>query len=305
MCTRPCHAGVATTQAVKIATVWGMLSVCFFLERLMLTYPQIDPVAISLGPIQVHWYGLMYLLAFTTAYGLAVWRAKRMGWTSEHVSDLVFYGAMGVVIGGRLGYVLFYGFDRLLNDPLWALRVWEGGMSFHGGFVGVLIAMILFARQYKLGWFEVTDFIAPLVPPGLFFGRIGNFIGGELWGRPVTDPSFPLAMIFPHVDGLLRHPSQLYQAALEGLVLFLVLWIYTGKSRPRMAPSALFLIGYGLARFSMEFFREPDRDQGFVAFDWMTKGQMLTTPMIVAGLLMLWLAYHRQRKAPLHAPRRS
>ena len=192
----------------------------------MLTYPQIDPIALSLGPIQIHWYGLMYLCAFATAYGLALWRARRMSWTGDQVSDLVFYGAMGVIIGGRMGYVFFYGLDRFLHDPLWLLRVWEGGMSFHGGFLGVLVAMAFWARRYQLSWFQVTDFIAPLVPPGLFFGRIGNFIGGELWGRPVINPDYPFGMVFPHVDALVRHPSQLYEALLEGLLLFVVLWLF-------------------------------------------------------------------------------
>lgn len=261
----------------------------------MLTYPQIDPVALALGPLKIHWYGLMYLLAFGTAYGLALWRGRRLGWTQDQVSDLIFYGAMGVILGGRLGYVFFYGFDRFLNDPLWLVRVWEGGMSFHGGFIGVLVAGLLFARKYKAPWFQITDVVAVIVPPGLFFGRVGNFIGGELWGRPVTNPDFPLAMVFPHVDALPRHPSQLYEAGLEGLLLFIVLFVFTLKPRPRMAASAIFLIGYGLARFIVEFFREPDIGQGFVAFDWMTKGQLLTTPMIFAGLVILYLAYRRDR----------
>jgi len=260
----------------------------------MLTYPQIDPIAVHLGPIQIHWYGLMYLCGFATAYGLALWRARRIGWSEEQVSDLVFYGAMGVILGGRLGYVFFYGFDRFLQDPLWLFRVWEGGMSFHGGFLGVLTAMIVFARKYNVTWFQVTDFIAPLVPPGLFFGRIGNFIGGELWGRPVISPDYPFGMVFPHVDALVRHPSQLYEALAEGLLLFLALWLFSLKERPRMAVSALFLIGYGLARFTIEFFREPDLDQGFIAFDWMTKGQVLTVPMILAGVALMIVAYRRQ-----------
>ena len=262
----------------------------------MLVYPHINPVAVAIGPIKIHWYGLMYLCGFTVAYALALWRAKRIGWTEEQVSDLVFYGAMGVILGGRLGYVCFYEFDHFLNDPLWLFRVWEGGMSFHGGFLGVLTAMIWFSRKYQVAWFDVTDFIAPMVPPGLFFGRIGNFIGGELWGRPVVDPNYPFAMIFPHVDNLPRHPSQLYEAGLEGLALFLLLFIFSMKPRPRMAVSALFLIGYGLARFTIEFFREPDRDQGFVAFDWMTKGQVLTVPMIIAGIILFVLAYRRARR---------
>jgi phosphatidylglycerol:prolipoprotein diacylglycerol transferase len=211
------------------------------------------------------------------------------------VSDLVFYVAMGVIFGGRIGYVLFYEFARFLNDPLWAFRVWEGGMSFHGGLLGVLVAMVVFARQYRKNWFDIMDFVAPLVPPGLFFGRIGNFIGGELWGRPVSNPDYPLAMIFPHVDMIPRHPSQLYEAALEGVVLFSLLWWYSSKPRPRMAVSALFLVGYGLARFTVEFFRQPDADKGFILFDWMTMGQILSSPMILGGLLLLLLAYRNQR----------
>ncbi len=263
----------------------------------MLTYPQINPIALSLGPIQIHWYGLMYLCGFAAAYGLALWRARRVGWSADQVSDLIFYGAMGVILGGRLGYVFFYGFDRFLHDPFWLLRVWEGGMSFHGGLLGVIVAMAFFARRYQLSWFQVTDFIAPLAAPGLFFGRIGNFIGGELWGRPVINPDYPFGMVFPHVDALVRHPSQLYEALLEGLLLFVVLWLFTLKERPRMAASALFLIGYGFARFTIEFFREPDLDQGFVAFDWMTKGQVLTLPMIMLGFVLFALAYRRQAAA--------
>ncbi len=266
----------------------------------MLVYPQIDPVALSLGPLKVHWYGLMYLLAFGAGYGLALWRIRRpgSGWTADMLSDLLFYIAMGVILGGRLGYVVFYGFDRLLDDPLWALRVWEGGMSFHGGLLGVLIAVALFCRQYQKPWFNMMDFVAPLVPTGLLFGRIGNFIGGELWGRPVIDPAYPYGMIFPHVDNLVRHPSQLYEAALEGLVLFVLLWWYSAKPRPRMAVSGLFLIGYGAARFTVEFFRQPDADKGYILFDWMTMGQILTTPMILGGLVLMLLAYRNQRLNP-------
>lgn len=267
----------------------------------MLVYPQIDPVALHLGPLKVHWYGLMYLFGFAAGYALALWRARRSDgrWTDEMVSDMVFYVAMGVILGGRLGYVFFYGFSRFLDDPLWALRVWEGGMSFHGGLLGVLVAMAIFARQYQKNWLDIMDFVAPLVPPGIFFGRIGNFIGGELWGRPVDNPDYPLAMIFPHVDLLPRHPSQLYEAALEGLVLFVLLWWFSSKPRPRMAVSALFLIGYGVARFVVEFFRMPDADKGFILFDWMTMGQILTTPMILGGLVLMLLAY---RNARLNSP---
>lgn len=263
----------------------------------MLVYPHIDPVALHLGPVKVHWYGLMYLLGFAAAYLLGLWRAKRLGWSQDQVADLIFYAAMGVVLGGRAGYVLFYGFDRFLDNPLWLFYVWEGGMSFHGGFLGVLLAGWLFARRYQTPPMQILDLLALIVPPGLMFGRIGNFIGGELWGRPVGSPDFPLAMVFPHVDNLPRHPSQLYEAGLEGLLLFLVILVFTLRPRPRMAASALFLIGYGLARFSIEFFREPDPGAGFVAFDWMTKGQLLTAPMIVVGAVLLLVAYRRQPRA--------
>ena len=259
----------------------------------MLTYPNIDPVAISLGPLQVHWYGLMYLLAFLFAWGLATYRAKQRGWTPDMVSDLIFYGALGVVIGGRVGYVFFYGFEQFLANPLWLFQVWTGGMSFHGGFLGVILAMLFWCKKYKMTWFQTLDFIAPCVPTGLMFGRIGNFIGGELYGRPVTDPNFALGMIFPTDPlHLVRHPSQLYQALCEGLILFIVLWWFSAKPRPRMAVSALFLIGYGLARFVVEFFREPDHGQLFIA--WMSKGQFLSLPMILVGFWMMWYAYQKK-----------
>lgn len=266
----------------------------------MLTYPQIDPVAIHLGSGGVHWYGIMYLCGFAAGYGLALWRARRSrgAWTADMIGDLVFYVALGVILGGRLGYVIFYGLPRFLDDPLWALRLWEGGMSFHGGLLGVIVAMGTFTYHYRKNFFDVMDFIAPLVPPGLFFGRIGNFIGGELWGRPVANPDYPLAMVFPHVDMLPRHPSQLYEAALEGLVLFVLLWWYTSRPRPRMAASGLFLVGYGVARFIVEFFRQPDADKGFIFFDWMTMGQILTVPMIFGGLFVMLLAY---RNTGVHA----
>lgn len=257
----------------------------------MLTYPQIDPVALSLGPVQIHWYGLMYLMGFAAGYFLLLKRGSRLGLNKEQVSDLLFYCALGVILGGRAGYVLFYGFDRFLNDPLWLFRIWEGGMSFHGGFLGVVLAVILFARLNKVALLPLGDIIAVATPPGILFGRLGNFIGGELWGRPVVNPDYPFAMVFPHVDALARHPSQLYEAGLEGLLLLVVLYVYSIKPRPHMATAALFILGYGLARFCVEFFREPDIDQGFILFEWMTKGQMLTLPMIVAGLAMLLVAY--------------
>ena len=260
----------------------------------MLTYPQLDPIAIAIGPVKIHWYGIMYLLAFATAYGLALYRAgqKERGWNAEQVADLVFYGALGVILGGRIGYMLFYQFDKLLAEPLMLFKVWQGGMSFHGGFIGVMLAMVLFARKYQKTAFQTLDFIAPCVPTGLMFGRIGNFINDELWGREVVDKSFALAMKFPSGGDILRHPSQLYEATFEGLVLFLVLWIFSMKPRPRMAVSALFLLGYGIARFGIEFFREPDFDQ-HLWFGWMSKGQLLTVPMLVIGVAMLCYAYAR------------
>lgn len=280
-------------------------------------HPQFDPVAFSLGSLKVHWYGLMYLLAFATAYGLAWYRSsKREGWNAEMVSDLVFFGAIGVILGGRIGYVLFYQLGTFLQNPLYLFKVWEGGMAFHGGFIGVMLAMWYFARKYKKAPFEVLDFIAPCVPTGLLFGRLGNFINGELWGR-VSDAGYSWLMLFPQaaradmtllqnneslkqimveVNGqylLPRHPSQLYEAFAEGLLLFLILWWFSSKPRPRMAVSALFLLGYGLSRFTIEFLRQPDADQGFILLGWVTKGQMLTMPMIIAGIIMLIYAYRK------------
>lgn len=254
----------------------------------------IDPIAISLGPLQIHWYGLMYLVGFGAAYLLGSLRAKQpgSGWTSEMVSDFIFWGAMGAVLGGRFGYVLFYNFDQFLADPLWLFAVWEGGMSFHGGLLGVLAVLILFGRKHQKSFFEMGDFVAPLVPVGLGAGRLGNFIGGELWGR-TTDVSW--GVIFPRAgDGLARHPSQLYQLALEGVVLFLAVWFYSSKPRPRAAVSGLFLALYGLFRTLVEFVREPDSHLGFIAFGWLTQGQLLSLPMIVAGLLLMVWAYRRQ-----------
>ena len=257
----------------------------------MLPYPRIDPVAVKLGPLKVHWYGLMYVFGLLGGWWLARRRGPKFGWRLEEIDDLVYYAAFGVVLGGRTGYMLFYNLSTLLHDPLSFFRVWEGGMSFHGGLLGVLVAMGLFARKYGRAFWEVTDFIAPFVPIGLFFGRIGNFINGELWGK-VSD--VPWAMVFPTGGPLPRHPSQLYEAFLEGLVLFTVLWLYSARPRPRMAVSGLFLLGYGTFRFLVEFIREPDAHIGYLAFGWVTMGQVLSAPMIVAGAILIWWAYRRE-----------
>lgn len=260
----------------------------------MLTYPDIDPIAISIGPLAVHWYGIMYVVAFAGAWLMATYRAGKTpgSWTGEQISDLVFYGALGAVLGGRLGSVLFYNFGQFLDDPLWLLRVWEGGMSFHGGFLGVLAAFLWYSRRIHRPFFEVMDFIAPFVPFGLGAGRLGNFIGGELWGRP-TD--VPWGMVFPHVDQQPRHASQLYEFALEGVALFIIVWWFSARPRPRFAVSGVFAVGYGVFRCFIEFFREPDVDIGFIAFDWLTMGQLLSLPLVVVGILLLFLAY---RKTP-------
>ena len=249
----------------------------------MLVYPEINPIAISLGPIQVHWYGLMYLLGFIGAWALAHWRAKhyKLAWTSEQIGDLIFYSALGVIIGGRLGYMLFYNSYQFFTQPWIIFKLWEGGMAFHGGLLGVAVALILFARKVKKPFFEVSDFLAPLVPLGLAAGRIGNFINGELWGR-VTD--VPWAMVFPHSDGQPRHPSQLYEFGLEGIVLFVVLWLYAAKPRPLGRVSGMFLVGYAICRITAECFREPDAPIGYLLFDWLTMGQLLSIPMLLIGL---------------------
>ena len=258
----------------------------------MLIYPDIDPVALSLGPLQVHWYGIMYLLAFISAWWIASKRCRRrdIGITVEQVEDIIVYGALGVVLGGRCGYVFIYNFDKWLGDPLWLFRLWEGGMSFHGGLLGVIVAIIIYSRKHKQYFFDVMDFIAPIVPLGLGFGRIGNFIGGELWGRP-TD--VPWGMVFPHVDNLVRHPSQLYQALLEGALLFAIVFWFSAKPRPRMAVSAVFLIFYGGFRFFVEFVRQPDAHIPDLAFGWMSRGQLLSIPMVALGVLLLFFAYKR------------
>ncbi len=260
----------------------------------MIRYPHIDPVALSLGPVQIHWYGLMYLVGFMGAWWLCLRRAKQpnSGWTPQQVSDLIFYGALGVIIGGRVGYVVFYDVANFMAEPWRIFLLNQGGMSFHGGALGVLTAIALFARKVKKPFLAAMDFGVPMVPIGLGAGRIGNFINGELWGRATE---VPWGMVFPDdVLQLVRHPSQLYQAFTEGLVLFVVLWLFTRQPKPMGAVTGLFGVGYGISRFTTEFFREPDAHIGYVAFDWLTMGQLLSLPLIVVGLgLMVW-AYKTQ-----------
>lgn len=254
----------------------------------MFTFPYINPVAFSIGPLQVHWYGIMYLIGFVSAWLLAHWRTKhyKLDWTSEQISDLIFYAALGVIIGGRIGYMLFYDFPELIQNPLSLFKIWQGGMSFHGGLLGVAVALLLFAYRKNKPFWEVGDFIAPLVPIGLGAGRIGNFINGELWGR-VTD--MPWGMVYSHVDDQPRHPSELYEFGLEGVCLFLLLWIYAWKPRPAGQVSAVFLIGYSICRIIAEFFRQPDPQLGFIAFGWLTMGQILSIPMLVLGIWLWWI----------------
>ncbi|MGY3924309.1 prolipoprotein diacylglyceryl transferase [Aeromonas jandaei] len=254
-------------------------------------FSQIDPVAFSLGPLSVRWYGLMYLFGFAFAMWLAGRRADapNSGWTRNEVSDLLFYGFLGVILGGRVGYVLFYNFDLFLADPTYLFKIWTGGMSFHGGLIGVITAMIWFAHKTKRHFFTVADFVAPLIPFGLGVGRIGNFLNGELWGR-ITD--VPWAIIFPEAGPEPRHPSQLYQFALEGVVLFIILNLFWRKNPPRGAISGMFLLFYGLFRFLVEFVRQPDSQLGLY-FNEISMGQILSTPMIFIGALMIWAAYKR------------
>ena len=258
----------------------------------MLTFPNLDPVAFSLGPLQVHWYGLMYLLAFLMAWLLAHWRTKhyQLAWTFEQISDLIFYGALGVILGGRIGYMLFYGTSQLLANPLSVFKVWQGGMSFHGGVLGVAAALWFFSRKINKPFIEIADFVAPIVPLGLAVGRLGNFINGELWGR-VTDA--PWAMVFPNADDLPRHPSQLYELGLEGIILFIVVWCYASKPRPAGRVTGVFLIGYALCRIFIEFFREPDQQMGYLAWNWLTMGQLLSLPLLILGL-WFWLRQEKQ-----------
>jgi phosphatidylglycerol:prolipoprotein diacylglycerol transferase len=265
-------------------------------RSLMLIHPQFDPVAVHVGPLAIRWYGLMYLAGFVLFIVLGRYRARQQmltGWRPSDVDDMLFLGVFGVILGGRLGYVLFYKPLYYLAHPLEIFEVWHGGMSFHGGFLGVLLALVFFARRRHKALLDVTDFVAPLCPLGLAAGRLGNFINAELVGRP-TD--VPWAMVFPQVDNVPRHPSQLYEFGLEGVLLFVLLWIFASRQRPRGAVSALFLIGYGTFRFIAEFAREPDNFLGFLAGG-LTMGQLLSLPMIAAGVVMMLLAYRRAAKA--------
>ncbi len=269
----------------------------------MFVHPEFDPVAFQLGPLKVHWYGIMYLLAFVSAYWLMQYRTRvqplTRPMTPQQVGDCLFYGALGVVIGGRLGYCIFYQPSLLFEFsgglPWWGvLKIHQGGLSFHGGLLGVIAAIWLYSRSIRANIFHLADFIAPVIPVGLFFGRVGNFINAELWGRP-TD--LPWAMVFPGVDNVPRHPSMLYEALLEGLMLWGLLWWFSARQRPRGTICSLFLIGYGVARFIVEFVRVPDDHLNYIWFDWVTMGQILTLPMIIIGVIIFWHSYYRSNKS--------
>lgn len=249
----------------------------------MLQYPSFSPIALELGPIKIHWYGIMYLIGFAGAWWLARLRAQRLGstWKPSDVDDLLFYAMLGVILGGRIGYVFFYGLNFWLKDLWYPLKIWEGGMSFHGGLLGVIVSLTLYAWRYRRHVADVYDFAAPLPAIGLFFGRIGNFINNELWGTATTVPwGF-------QVDGVVRHPTQLYEACVEGVLLFIVLWWFSSKPRPRLAVSGLFLLVYGMSRCGLEFVRIPDQQIGYLWDHWLTMGQALSIPMVIAGALFL------------------
>jgi len=263
-------------------------------------HPQFDPIAFSIGPLAVRWYGLMYLLAFIGFLVLGRLRAKETwrGVTRQDVDDLLFFGVLGVILGGRLGYVLFYKPGYYLSNPLEIFMIWKGGMASHGGIIGVIVVMVLFARSRGKPFLQVSDFVVPLIPQGLAFGRIGNFINGELWGRPADPHVWPWAMVFPQSgDTLPRHPSQVYQFLLEGVLLFVLLWIYSRQPRPLGTVSAMFLIGYGVLRFIAEFGREPDAFIGLLAFD-LSMGQWLSLPMVIIGI-GLFINCRRRPTAPV------
>ncbi len=268
----------------------------------MIAYPDIDPVAFELGPVAVRWYGISYIVGIGAAWWLLARRARRAeyGWSAEQVSDLIFFGAVGAILGGRLGYVLFYNLPAYLSEPLAIFKVWQGGMSFHGGLLGVFVALWWLSRRLQRPLFAVTDYLIPVVPVGLFCGRLGNFANGELWGAPT---GLPWGMIFPdpRAGGVPRHPSQLYEAGLEGIVLFIVLWWFSARIRPTRSVSGLFLVLYGVLRCGIELVREPDGQLGYLAFGWLTMGQILSFPMIVFGVWLLASA----RAAPVPAAART
>ena len=257
---------------------------------MILTHPQFDPAALHItDSFGIHWYGLMYLIGFLAFLGLGRYQIKHkpwFGWTNQMLDDALFYGALGVILGGRIGYVLFYQSGGFMQNPLDIFKIWQGGMSFHGGFLGVLIAMFLFNKKYQQPWLKIMDFVAPLVPIGLGAGRMGNFINGELWGR-ATNSTF--GMIFPQADTLVRHPSQLYEFALEGIALFAILWWFSRKPRAIGAISALFLVGYGAFRFLVEFTRQPDENLGLLQLGF-SMGQWLSLPMVLIGIWMWFSA---------------
>ena len=258
----------------------------------MIVYPEIDPILFQIGFLKIRWYGLMYVIGFLFAWWLARRRchAAHSPVRSDQVDDLIFNAMLGVIVGGRVGSVVFYNWDTFIGDPLYLFKIWEGGMSFHGGLIGVLVAMWLFGRKRGLSMWQVSDFIAPFAPLGLGFGRIGNFINGELWGKP-TEVAWGVLY-----KGQVLHPSQLYEAALEGFVLFAILWWFSSRPRPYMAVSGLFLTLYGIFRFYIEFYRVPDKHIGYLAMDWLTMGQILSAPMIIIGATMLIMAYRSQNK---------
>lgn len=263
----------------------------------MLNYPDIDPIAIDLGVLQIRWYGISYVCGILLAWWLLRFRAlskPTLGWTTVQVSDLIYYGTLGVIIGGRLGSVIFYNLPYYLANPLDVLKVWQGGMSFHGGLLGVAVALWFYSRKLNQGFFDTTDFLIPVVPVGLFFGRIANFVNAELWGAPTT---LPWGIVFPNAGSVPRHPSQLYEAILEGLVLFIIIWFYSDKRRPKMAVSGAFLLGYGVFRSGVEFVRQPDENIGYLLGEWLTMGQVLSSPMILIGVILLSLAYYKKSKA--------
>jgi len=255
----------------------------------MIQYPGFDPIAIAIGPVRVHWYGIMYLVGFAAAWWLGRRRAALPGstWKDVDVDDVIFFGMLGVILGGRIGYVLFYGTKYWAEDALYPLRIWEGGMSFHGGLIGVLVAVAVFAWRRGRRIADVFDFIAPIPGIGIFAVRIGNFINGELWGKP-TDVPWGFM-----VDGQVRHATQLYEATLEGLLAFVALWWFTSRARPRLAPSGLFLLIYGTSRILVEFWRIPDAHIGYLAGGWLTMGMVLSSPMLIAGIALLVIAYQR------------